>query len=249
MAIPTLSSVSPSGGPPGTAITLLGAGFDPGAQVGCPALVATERISASELRAMIPSNLSGPAGSMMVVSVYVQNEDGSISTVLPFSVTFSYPAGGLQSWTTVDAVAAEVPGFRRGGRIGDEVIETWIRSIAQAIAGAMLRRGLSLIPAHWQAADPGTAMPTAAGVLELINRTGAAARLASAVASEFTQGEWALAKSLQREYERDLQRLDDGIYDRLFRASESPINRDFAAGDIVTDQGGAEQAFSKTQVF
>jgi len=251
MAAPTLFSVSPSLGPPGTTITCLGFGFDAGAQVGCPALAETTFVSAGELEAAIPADLVGPAGGSAIVSVFVQNEDGSRSAIVSFTVAFPYPSSSLQSWTNIEAVCGEVPGFRRGGRIQDATIEGWMRSIAQTIAGAMVRRGLSLDSTAWQQPDAATAMPTAAGVLELINRYGAAARLAGAMASDFTAGEWGLAKSLQRDFERELKALGDGGYDKLFRPAAATVETgtQFAGGDIETDDGEAEQAFSKNQVF
>jgi len=251
MAAPTLNSVSPASGPPGTAITCLGAGFDAGAQVGCPALVTTTFVSAGELTAVVPADFVGPAGGSVIVSVFVQNEDGLRSAGLLFTLVFPYPSATLQSWTNLDAVCGEIPGFRRGGRIQDATIEGWMRSIAQVVAGAMLRRGLSLDSAQWQQPDALTAMPTPAGVLELVNRMGAAARLAGAVASDFTQGEWALAKNLQRDYERELKTLGEGGYDKLFRPGAATVDSgaQFAGGDIATDSGDAERAFTKTQVF
>jgi hypothetical protein len=251
MAAPTLTSVSPALGPPGTAITCLGAGFNAGAQVGCPALAATTFVSAGELTAAIPAELVGPAGGSIIVSVFVQNEDGSRSAIVPFTVNFPYPSSTLQSWTNVEAVCGEVPGFRRGGRIQDATIEGWMRSYAQTIAGAMLRRGLSLDSTQWQQPDAATAMPTAAGVLELVNRLGAAARLAGAIASDFTQGEWALAKTLRSDFERELKTLGDGGYDKLFRPAAATVDNEpqFAGGDIETDDGDAERAFTKTQIF
>jgi hypothetical protein len=251
MAAPVLNSVSPALGPPGTVIACLGSGFDAGAQVGCPALAETTFVGAGELGAAIPADLVGPAGGSAVVSVFVQNEDGSRSAIVPFTVNFPYPASTLQSWTNVEAVCGEIPGFRRGGRIQDSTIEGWMRSIAQTIAGAMLRRGLSLDSAQWQQPDAATAMPTPAGVLELINRYGAAVRLASAIAGDFTSGEWGLAKSLTRDFERELKALQDGGYDKLFRPGATTVESgpQFSGGDIVTDQGDAQNAFSKDQVF
>jgi hypothetical protein len=250
MAAPVLSSISPSYGPPGTAITCLGSGFDAAAQVGCPALVATTFVSAGELRAVIPADLAGPAGGSVVVSVFVQNVDAARSAILPFTVQFPYPISTLQGWTNIEAVAAEVPGFKRAGRIQDPTIEQWIRSVAQAIAGAMMRRGLSLSSGDWSQADS-VLMPTAGGVLELINRLGAAARLAAAVASDFTAGEWGLAKALTRDYEREVKTLDGGGYDRLFNPAAATVETgtQVSVGDIETDDGEAERAFTKDQVF
>jgi len=251
MAAPTLTSVSPALGPPGTVITCLGSGFDAGAQVGCPALAETTFVSAAELEAAIPADLVGPAGGSAVVSVFVQNEDGSRSAIVSFTVNFPYPASTLQSWTNIEAVCGEVPGFRRGGQVQDSAIEGWMRSIAQSIAGAMLRRGLSLDSTQWQQPDAATAMPTPAGVLELINRYGAAARLASAIAGQFSQGEWGLAKNLQADFGRELKTLGDGGYDKLFKPAAATVETgtQFAGGDIETDDGDAERAFSKTQIF
>jgi hypothetical protein len=251
MAAPALNSISPSFGPPGTVITLLGAGFDAGAQVACPSFVATTFVSATELRATIPLDVVAPQPGSTVVSVYVANEDTSISGILPFTVNVGYPQTDRQAFTTLDAVAAEVPGFKRGGRITDDTLQTWLRSVAQGIAGSLLRRGLSLNPADWQKPDPSTALPTAAGVLETINRLGSAARLASAISSDFGQTEWGLAKNLQREYERELKRLDDGSYDKLFRPAAATVEtgRQVAGGDVFTSTGDADQAFTKDQVF
>ncbi len=187
----------------------------------------------------------------MVVSVFVQHSDGARSNILPFTVNFAYPLSSLQSYTRVDAVAAEVPGFKRGGRIQDATIEGWMRSVAQTVAGALLRRGLSLDSTKWTQADPATSMPTASGVLELINRLGAAAQLAAAVAGDFSQGEWGLAKTLERRYEAEMKRLEAGGYDKLFNPAAATVETgaQVEVGDIEADDGTAEQSFSKTQVF
>src|SRR4051812_19740398 len=108
----TLTSISPTAGPPGTAITLTGSGFTTGSLVGAPTLVPATYVSATELLAEVPA-VSGPAGGSAAVGVFVMGEDRSLSAVQLFTVEF--PASRLQTWTTVDAVAGEVPGFQRGG--------------------------------------------------------------------------------------------------------------------------------------
>ena len=248
MAAPTLTSVSPSSGPLGTAITCLGAGFEVGARIGCPSLVTTTRTSATELHGAIPTGLVGPPGQEMVVAVFVENPDGSRSAMLSFTVRLTT---SLQGWTTVAAVCAEIPGFSRTGRIADATIEGWIRSTAQVIAGAMLARGLSLDPANWQTVEDVTGMPSPAGVLELINRMGAAARLASAIASDFTQGEWGIAKNLLAEYQRELKRLGTGAYDKLFSpaAATAETGALLMGGDVENDDGDVERSFTQGQVF
>lgn len=247
MAAPVLASVSPSSGPPGTEITCTGAGFPAGARVGCPSLVETEWISEGEVRAEIPAGLTGPAGGSITVAVFVETAEGERSGTLPFVVVF--PATRLQGWTDIEAVCGEVPGFLRGGRIGDSTIETWMRSAAQEIAAAMLRRGLSLDPASWQ--QPGTdAMPSPAGVLELINRYGAASRLAAAIAGD-VQGEWSLARDLRAEFGRQLKALVAGDYDKLFRPGAATVDAGPQAGmgELTNSAGDVERAFSKTKVF
>ncbi len=248
MAAPTLNSVSPSSGPLGTAITCLGAGFDSGARIGCPALVQTTFVSSGELHADIPADITGPPGGELVIAIFVENEDGSRSATLPFTVRL---ATVLQGWTTAAAVAAEVPGFKRGGRISDATIEVWVRSYAQIIAGALLARGISLDPTTWQAVSDVTGMPAPAGVLELANRLGAAARLATAVGGEFSQGEWALAKSLQSEFKRELDRLESGFYDKLFlpSAPTRETGSQFSPGDVSNEDGDPERSFTKGQIF
>ena len=107
MATPILLSISPSSGPPGTAITCLGSGFDSTAQVGCPALVATVFVSSTQLIAAIPATLAGDQGANIIISVYVQNvDDLAISNVLPFACMIPYPQPSLGSWTNIDAVCA-----------------------------------------------------------------------------------------------------------------------------------------------
>jgi len=250
MAAPTLTSVSPSSGPLGTAITCTGAGFDSGARIGCPGLVTTTYVSATSLTAAIPADLVGPPGGEMVIAVFVENVDGSRSASLPFTIRF---AALHQGWTTVAAVCAEVPGFKRAGtRIPDATIEGWIRSGAQVIAGVMLGRGLSLDSTAWQPVTEITGMPSPAGVLEMINRLGAAARLAATVAADFAaQGEWPLAKNLQDCYTRELGRLEKGAYDKLFRpaAATRETGGQLAVGDLSDSQGEPERSFTKDQVF
>ena len=53
------------------------------AQVGCPALVPTVWVSATQLTAAIPADLAGDQGAVITISVYVQNADLSISALLP----------------------------------------------------------------------------------------------------------------------------------------------------------------------
>jgi hypothetical protein len=219
----TLTSISPSSGSPGTAITCTGTGFDAGAQVGCPTLVPTTFVNSTTLMATIPAGLAGPQGSSMQVAVFVLGSDQSTSAVLMFTAQFIDTT--LQAWTSVDAVASEVPGFKRGGQISDNTIQTWIRSIAQEIAAEMMRRGLSLDPTTWQL--PQTAgQPDPSDVAEMINRMGAAARLAAAVSAQFSggAGEWSVSKNLTAAYLRQLTALRNGDYDKFFNPSAATVD-------------------------
>lgn len=244
MAAPTVTSVSPSSGPPGTAIAVTGSGFDAGARIGAPALVPTTVASAVRLEGEVARNLYGPPGSSLVISVWAQNGDGTAcASGAPFTVQFA--ASQMTVWTDLDAVAGEVPGFKRGGRIKDSTIETWMRGAAQSCKGALRRRGIAADTGTWAEAEE------AAAVLEHINRLGAAARLAAAVGGEFSQSEFGLAKVLQREYERELKTLQDGGYDRLFAAAAATVETgtQVAASDIESSGGDVERVFDKTQVF
>jgi len=228
-------------------MVLLGSGFDPAAQVGCPALVPTTFVSSSELRCTVP-DMEGQPGQSIVVSVYVQNADGSQSGTLPFTVQFPLLA---QSFTTVAKVAAQVPGFKRGGRIGDDTIQEWIAQIAGSIRAVFVRRGLSLSPSDWAEPDPASAF-TPGAVLDLINCLGAAAQLAAAIAADFTSGEWGLSKRLDARYQAEMKTLEDGGYDKLFSPSVAvteEIGPQFAAGDVTNDEGEPDNAFGKDQVF
>lgn len=239
----TLTSVSPVSGPPGTAITCLGAGFTAGCQVGCPTLVPTELVNSGTLTAAIPADLAGPDGGTTAIAVFVVAADGSTSTVAMFTVQF--PPARLQAWTTVDAVVAEVPGFARGGRITDGNIQTWIRSIAQEIAAEMTRRGLSMDSTTWQ--QPATnADPDPVDVLEMINRMGAGARLASAIGAQFSaQGEWGVSKNLAAAYARQLDALRAGDYDKFFNPAASTVE----VGPLLSASTWADPAFRKGRVF
>lgn len=246
---PILTSISPSSGPPGTAITLSGSNFDVTAQVGCPAIVATIWVSATELQATIPATLSGPPAGALAANVYVVNSDGSLSAILPFTVQFPWPVADPQCWTTLAAVAAEVPGFKRGGNIQDSTIEQWMRSVAQSINGALIRRGLSLNPADWQPAGT-TGNPAAAGWLEQVNRLGAAARLAGAVGGQFTAGKYGLAVTLNADYMREFELLEAGEYDKLFNPLAATMDTGpyFGAGAMTDADGNAVNAFSRESV-
>lgn len=238
----TLTSVSPSSGPPGTAITCLGAGFDAGAQVGCPTLQPTTLVDSGTLTAVVPEDLSGADGSSTPIAVFVLGSDGSTSAVQLFTVQFA--ATRLQSWTTLDAVVGEVPGFSRGGRITDDQIQTWIRSVAQEIAAEMFRRGLSLDPTTWQ--QPTTsADPNPVDVLEMVNRMGAGARLAAAIGAQFSQGEWGVSKNLAAAYARQLAALRSGDYDKFFRPAAATLETGPQLGAFT----GGHAAFRKDQVF
>lgn len=244
----SLSSISPSSGPPGTAITCTGAGFDAGSRVGAPTLVPTTYVSATQITAEIPHGFEGADGQSMVIAVFVLGSDNSVSAALPFTVQF--PAVRLEAWTTLQQVCGEIPGFIRNARVKDAQINTWMRSIAQSIAGAMLRRGLSTDPSTWSQPTADGA-PAAAGVLEMINRLGAAARLAAAIAGEFGSAEWGLAKNLERAYNRELTALQDGDYDKLFAPGAATVEAgpQFAGGNTDTPSGRDERSFYKRQVF
>lgn len=240
----SLTSVSPSCGPPGTAIALTGAGFDAGSQVCCPTVALMTFVSSTQLIAAIPANLAGPDGGTTQIGVFVLGSDGSISAVILFSVQF--PPAKLQAWTTVDAVTAEVPGFKRGGIINDDQIGTWIRSIAQNIAAEMVRRGLSLDPSTWQ--QPGTtANPDPVDVLEMINRMGAASRLASAIGAQFGAAgqQWGVAKNLESAYQDQLHGLREGDCDKFFLPAAATVD---VLPQLAASTGG-RPAFRKEQVF
>jgi hypothetical protein len=238
----TLSSISPLSGPPGAAITCTGTGFDAGAQVGCPTLVATTFVNATTLQATIPWGLAGPAGGSIQVAVYVLGSDGSTSGVVMFTVNFPTL---LQAWTTLDEVVGEVPGFQRGGQIKDVQINTWIRSVAQEIAAEMMRRGLSLDPTTWQPAGS-AAQPDPADVLEMINRMGAAARLAAAIGSQFATGEneWGVSKNLGAAYLRQLAALRNGDYDKFFDPAAATVDP-----EPTLDTSTGRTVFRREQVF
>jgi hypothetical protein len=185
----------------------------------------------------------------MPVSVYVRNEDGSISNVLTFTVVFGI--GALQSWTTVEAVCGEVPQFKRGGTITDRMIEGWMVSITQTVNAAMVGRGLSLDPADWQRPAAGSAQPSPAAVLELIVRYGAGAKLATVVASQFSTGKSDLAQVLRDDFREQMKALNGGNYDKIFRpaAATQQTDQQFGGGDISTSGGEGDNAFSKDQTF
>ena len=234
----------------------LGSGFDAAAQVACPSLVPTTvNAGKTQAAAAIPADMEGAPGTTLIIAVYVQNPDGSVSATLPFAVIF--PALELQAWTTVDKVCSEVPGFVRsgsGGELDDGVIENWIKSAAGEIAGALMKRGLSLNPADWSQPCAANGYMSPISVLEHINSHGAGMHLAAWVGARFTQGgqDWALTKLLERTYTRELQDLAAGAYDKLFRASGAATVEtgvQVSGGDIFTNKGNADQAFSKDQVF
>jgi hypothetical protein len=250
MAAAIISSISPVSGAPGTAITVSGSGFDATARIGCPVLVDTTFGSSSSLQGMIPADLAGAPGQSMLLAVFVQNADSSLSNMLQFTVLF--PAVNLQAWTSIDLVIGEVPGFLRNGTISDDTINNWIRSIAQSVSSCLLRRGLPLDPALWAQATPGSASPTPVAVLELITRYGAAARLAAVVSAQFSSGgEWGLSKNLQAAYDREFKLLSDGSYDKLFKPSAATVESGqiVGANQLLTFSGDPDQAFSKDQVF
>lgn len=246
MSAPVISSISPVAGAPATAITITGTGFTAGAQCGCPALVNTVFVSSTQLTAVIPQ-LEGPAGGSMLISVFVINGDQTVSNVVTFTVEF--PRLAAQGWTTIDQVVGEVPGFIRGGTIPDKTITGWIQSISQSVTSALLRRGLPLDPTLWQQAAAGSADPSAAATLELITRYGAAARLAGAIAAQFSGGTSALQQSLQGDYKREFQSLSDGGYDKLFQpAAATEISGQLLASNL---QGGEQghPVFRRDKVF
>lgn len=242
----TISSVSPLALPPGATVTVTGTGFTTGSRICCPAAAATTFVSGTELTAEIPSDISLSAAT--AIGVFVLGEDGSVSNLATVTVT---PAPvKLQTYTTMGAVIGEVPGFQRGGLITDARIQGWMSSIAAGIKGAMLRRGLPLDPAQWQAAGA-DGSPDALGVLEMINRLGAAARLAAAVVSVFSNQDAAFSKNLNAAYKDEMTRLEEGAYDKLFRPSAATVESGpaFAGGDLTGADGSDSTLFPKEKVY
>lgn len=232
-------------------ITATGTGFTAGARIACPALVDTNYVSATSLNAPIPVGFVGPIAASQLIDVYVQNPNGERTAVQPFTVIFDYAL--LQSFTTVERIIGEVPGFRRGGDISDGVIENWARTVTHIVVGALLKRGFSLDSTKWAQMAQATALPSPHGVLEMIARLGAAARLAAAVGSRFASGnsEWGHAKSLREDFKRELTSLMEGGYDNLFNPGAATIDTSatLEAGDLEASDGTPEQAFTKDQVF
>jgi hypothetical protein len=233
-------------------LVCLGSGFDAAAQVGCPALVPTTYISATELHATIPADLNGAPGTSLVIGVYVALVGGTQSNILPFTVLFPFPVAQLQAWTTVESVCSEVPGFQRNQEIGDAVIENWIKNSALEICGALMKRGLSLNPADWAQPSAQTGWMSPISLLEHINGHGAALHLAAWVAARFSgDKEWPLAAALRKMYADELASLANGAYDKLFRPGAVTVETgvQVSGGDVFTSQGDADQAFRKDQVF
>lgn len=250
--MPALTSISPSLGAPGTAITLTGTGFDSGSRVGCPVLVDTTFVSSTSLVATVPDDLLGAEGTSMLIGVFVLNADGSASNAVSWTVEF--PAVSLQSWTSIADVCGEVPQFQRGERapVKDTTIRLWLKSITQTVNGVLMRRGLPTDAAQWPAAAAGSATPVPVAVLGQIVRLGAAARLASAIGSQFAADkEWGLATSLRKDFERELAALGNGEYDRLFNDAAAVVESGqlVSGGDSFTATGVSRQAFTKGQVF
>lgn len=155
-------------------------------------------------------------------------------------------------FTTIAKVAGEIPSFARGGKIADATIQNWIDSSAQAITGRMMKRGLPLDPAVWPQPDSQTNMPSAADLLERINRLGAAADLAAAIASQFGAAEWGPSKSLERRYLAELKAIEDGGYDKIFLAAAATVEAkpQFGAGDMTdADTGDSSQVFTRGKVL
>lgn len=244
MATAVISSISPTSGAPGTVIAVTGSGFDPTAQVGCPALVDTVNTSSASLQAAIPADMAGPEGGSITVVIYVRNADGGISNMIPFTVLF--PAADLQAWTSIDKVCAEIPNFIRGGNIPDSTINTWIKSVSQSVSSCLLRRGLPLDPTQWWQPAPSDASPTPAAVLEQIARYGAAARLAAAISGQFAGGgEWGLQRNLDASYTAEMKLLSSGSYDKLFNPTAATED----VGQLVATSDAEHRAFRKDQRF
>ena len=244
----TITSISPLSGPPGTTVTVTGTGFDDGSRVCCPAAVATTYTSPTQIAADVPALFAGVDGARVMIGVSVLAADGSVSNVVLFTVTM--PVVKLQTYTTIEAVCGEIPGFARGVQIPDDTIQLWMSSTQQAIKGAMLRRGLSLDPAAWpQAGLDGTPGPVE--VLELINRLGAAARLAAAVASLFGNADAAFSKNLSAAYKEEKGRLEAGGYDKLFSpaAATEETGPQLGYGDTSRRDGGSSVLFRKERKF
>jgi hypothetical protein len=110
----------------------------------------------------------------------------------------------------------------------------------------MVRRGLSLSPADWQ--QPTTsAEPNPVDILEMINRMGAASRLASAVGLQFTAAgqQWAVAKNLESAYQDQLHAMREGDYDKFFSPSAATVD----VQPQLAASTGERPAFRKDQVF
>jgi hypothetical protein len=228
------------------AITVSGSGFTAASRVGCPSLVPTTFVDANTLTAVIP-DLGGPQGGSTTVAVFVFNDDGSLSNSQ--LITIEFPRTQAQAWTTIARVIGEVPGFIRGGNIADSTITGWIESCSQEVTGCLLKRGLPLDPSQWQQPDGLTASPDASAVLEMVSRMGAAARLAAAIYSQSGAGVSALATDCQKSYQRGLQALRDGDYDKLFQPSSVTDITGPSFGSNLSTCGESRPAFRKDKVF
>ena len=73
----------------------------------------------------------------------------------------------------------------------------------------------------------------------MLNRLGAAAMLAAAVASNFQGGDAPLSKNLRAAYKDELARLEAGAYDNLFRPAAVTMETGpaFAGGDMTDCEG------------
>jgi hypothetical protein len=139
------------------------------------------------------------------------------------------------AYTTVDAVASTFPTFKRGGSNqapSNPIIETWVADVSGEIDAVLTRRFSESIGETpfsgnfdaWVAALSSQAI----GILEKINRYGAAAQLGFALASIGSKSTKILADTLEENYTKMLNALDgrgvdgeplsSGPYDHFFDA-------------------------------
>jgi len=153
------------------------------------------------------------------------------------------------SYSTVDEVCSEFPRFQRNqaGSVSDAQVADWLEQFAARIDSALAERGIIVANLTLTAAQ--------AAWLANLNQNAGCAKLGLVLQGTVTlqPGEYSLAASRMRDFEKVLRQVSEGVYDKFWGIQTTSKLGGVAGAEVAKEDTpealGDNRAFGKNQEF